>query len=49
MVVKISIQAAHEQLNPSDLLHAMMDHGMKQENLTSEFNQRLRGLIMTTE
>jgi len=25
------------------------DHGMKQENLTSEFNQRLRGLIRTTE
>lgn len=29
--------------------HAMMDHGMKQEDLTSEFNQRLRGLIRTTE
>ena len=29
--------------------HAMMDHGMKQEQLTTEFNQRLRGLIRTTE
>jgi predicted small metal-binding protein len=29
--------------------HAMMDHGLKQENLTTEFNQRLRGLIRSTE
>lgn len=29
--------------------HAMMDHGMKQEDLTSELKERLRGLIRTTE
>lgn len=29
--------------------HAMMDHGFKQENLTAEFNQRLRGIIRSTE
>jgi predicted small metal-binding protein len=29
--------------------HAMNKHGMKQEDLTSEFKERLRGLIKTTE
>jgi predicted small metal-binding protein len=29
--------------------HAMMEHKMKQEDLTSEFKERLRGLIRTTE
>jgi predicted small metal-binding protein len=29
--------------------HVMMDHGIKQEDLTSEFKERLRGLIKTTE
>jgi predicted small metal-binding protein len=29
--------------------HAMMDHGMKHEDLTSEFKERLKGLIRTTE
>jgi predicted small metal-binding protein len=29
--------------------HETMDHGMKQEYLTSEFKERLSGLIRTAE
>ena len=29
--------------------HAMMDHGMKREDITSEFKDKLRGLIRTGE
>jgi predicted small metal-binding protein len=28
---------------------SMIDHGMKQEDLTSEFKETLKGLIRTTE
>ena len=29
--------------------HAMKEHGMKEEDLTSEFKEKLRGLIKTNQ
>jgi predicted small metal-binding protein len=42
-------KAETEEVLRKETEHAMMDQGMKQENLTSQFNQRLRDLIRTIE
>ena len=37
-----------EEIFKNGAQHAMQDHGMKEEDITSEFKEKLRGLIKTT-